>query len=159
MPLAFVQETAIALTLWMLFFFAGLALPYLPLLRANAKLKALKKAAAGQNAPTRVVDTAASAFALPKPMGLWTLLPPLVLSLAPIALPVPMYPFPPAENTWKNSHLRKQVRHQSFFCICHKRSKKHMVMVKRCIVFSFSFYTTRKESVRPDYATASIQWH
>ena len=47
-PLAFVQETAIALTLWMLFFFAGLALPYLPLLRANAKLKALKKAAAGQ---------------------------------------------------------------------------------------------------------------
>lgn len=42
-PLAFVQETAIALTLWMLFFFAGLALPYLPLLRANAKLKALKK--------------------------------------------------------------------------------------------------------------------
>ena len=86
-PLAFVQETAIALTLWMLFFFAGLALPYLPLLRANAKLKALKKAAAGQNAPTRVVDTAASAFALPKPMGLWTLLPPLVLSLAPIVLP------------------------------------------------------------------------
>ena len=86
-PLAFVQETAIVLTLWMLFFFAGLALPYLPLLRANAKLKALKKAAAGQNAPTRVVDTAASAFALPKPMGLWTLLPPLVLSLAPIALP------------------------------------------------------------------------
>lgn len=86
-PLAFVQETAIALTLWMLFFFAGLALPYLPLLRANAKLKALKKAAAGQNAPTRVVDTAASAFALPKPMGLWTLLPPLVLSLAPISLP------------------------------------------------------------------------
>lgn len=86
-PLAFVQETAIALTLWMLFFFAGLALPYLPLLRANTKLKAMKKAAAGQNAPTRVVDTAASAFALPKPMGLWTLLPPLVLSLAPIALP------------------------------------------------------------------------
>jgi len=43
-PLAFVQETAIALTLWMLFFFAGLALPYLPLLQANAKLKALKNA-------------------------------------------------------------------------------------------------------------------
>ena len=86
-PLAFVQETAIALTLWMLFFFAGLALPYLPLLRANAKLKALKKAAAGQNAPTRVVDTAASAFALPKPMGLWTLLVPLVLCLLPMALP------------------------------------------------------------------------
>ena len=86
-PLAFVQETAIALTLWMLFFFAGLALPYLPLLRANAKLKALKKAAAGQNAPTRVVDTAASAFALPKPIGLWTLLVPLVLCLLPMALP------------------------------------------------------------------------
>ena len=86
-PLAFVQETAIALTLWMLFFFAGLALPYLPLLRANAKLKALKKAHGWQGSGCRMVDTAASAFALPKPMGLWTLLPPLVLSLAPIALP------------------------------------------------------------------------
>ena len=60
-PLAFVQETAIALTLWMLFFFAGLALPYLPLLRANAELKALKKAAwlAG-DAAARMVDTGAS---------------------------------------------------------------------------------------------------
>ena len=85
--LAFVQETAIALTLWMLFFFAGLALPYLPLLWANTRLKALKKATAGQNAPTRVVDTAASAFALPKPIGLWTLLVPLVLCLLPMALP------------------------------------------------------------------------
>ena len=86
-PLAFVQETAIALTLWMLFFFAGLALPYLPLLRANAELKALKKAHGWQGSGCRMVDTGASAFTLPKPMGLWTLLPPLVLSLAPIALP------------------------------------------------------------------------
>ena len=52
-PLAFVQETAIALTLWMLFFFAGLALPYLPLLRANAKLKALKKAHGWQGSGCR----------------------------------------------------------------------------------------------------------
>lgn len=86
-PLAFVQETAIALTLWMLFFFAGLALPYLPLLRANAKLKALKKAHGWQGSGCRMVDTGASAFALPKPIGLWTLLVPLVLCLAPIALP------------------------------------------------------------------------
>ena len=86
-PLAFVRDTDLFLTLWMFWFFVGLLLPYLPLFGANARLKALKKATAGQNAPTRVVDTAASAFALPKPMGLWTLLPPLVLSLAPIALP------------------------------------------------------------------------
>lgn len=86
-PLAFVKDTDLFLTLWMFWFFAGLALPYLPLLRANAKLKALKKAAAGQNAPTRVVDTGASAFALPKPIGLWTLLVPLVLCLLPMALP------------------------------------------------------------------------
>ena len=58
-PLAFVQETSIALTLWMLFFFAGLALPYLPLLLANAKLKALKKA----HGP---VDAAAAAGAEPR---------------------------------------------------------------------------------------------
>lgn len=86
-PLAFVKDTDLFLTLWMFWFFVGLLLPYLPLFGANTRLKALKKVAAGQNAPTRVVDTAASAFALPKPMGLWTLLPPLVLSLAPIALP------------------------------------------------------------------------
>ena len=61
-PLAFVQETAIALTLWMLFFFAGLALPYLPLLLANAKLKALKKA-------HRAVDPAGTAGALPAAHG------------------------------------------------------------------------------------------
>ena len=67
-PLAFVQETAIALTLWMLFFFAGLALPYLPLLRANAELKALKKAHGWQGSGCRMVDTGASAFALPKPI-------------------------------------------------------------------------------------------
>lgn len=86
-PLAFVQETAIALTLWMLFFLAGLALPYLPLLRANAKLKALKKAHGWQGSGCRMVDTGASAFALPKPIGLWTLLVPLVLCLLPMALP------------------------------------------------------------------------
>ena len=86
-PLAFVQETAIALTLWMLFFFAGLALPYLPLLQANATLKALKKAHGWQGSGCRMVDTGASAFALPKPIGLWTLLVPLVLCLLPMALP------------------------------------------------------------------------
>ena len=86
-PLAFVQETAIALTLWMLFFFAGLALPYLPLLWANTKLKALKKAHGWQGSGCRMVDTGASAFALPKPIGLWTLLVPLVLCLLPMALP------------------------------------------------------------------------
>ena len=34
-----------------------------------------------------MVDTGASAFALPKPIGLWTLLVPLVLCLLPMALP------------------------------------------------------------------------
>ena len=86
-PLAFVQETAIALTLWMFWFFVGLALPYQPLLRANAKLKALKKAHGWQGSGCRMVDTGASAFALPKPIGLWTLLVPLVLCLLPMALP------------------------------------------------------------------------
>ena len=86
-PLAWVTDTSLFLTLWMFWFFVGLLLPYLPLFRASAQLKALKKANGWQNAPVRMVDTAASAFALPRPMGLWTLLPPLVLSLAPILLP------------------------------------------------------------------------
>lgn len=86
-PLMFVQETSLFLTLWMFWFMVGLALPYLPFVRANAQLKALKRAQGWQNAPVRVVDSSASAFALPKPIGLWTLLLPLLLSLAPIALP------------------------------------------------------------------------
>lgn len=83
-PLAFVQETAIALTLWMLFFLAGLALPYLPLLRANAELKALKSPwLAGERLPHggyrrvriraaqahRTVDPAGTAGALPAAHG------------------------------------------------------------------------------------------
>ena len=86
-PLAWVTDTSLFLTLWMFWFFVGLLLPYLPLFWANTRLKALKKARGWQHKPVRVVDTAASEFALPKPIGLWTLLPPLVLSLAPVALP------------------------------------------------------------------------
>lgn len=56
-PLMFVQETSVFLTLWMFWFIVGLALPYLPLFRANAQLKALKRAQGWQNDPVRVADT------------------------------------------------------------------------------------------------------
>lgn len=42
-PLAFVKDTDLFLTLWMFWFFVGLLLPYLPLFGANTRLKALKK--------------------------------------------------------------------------------------------------------------------
>ena len=81
------EETALFVTLWAFCFFAGMLLPCLPFVRANAQLKALKKARHGQATPCRVVDSGASALALPKPIGLWTLVLPLLASLAPIALP------------------------------------------------------------------------
>lgn len=86
-PMAWVKDTSLFLTLWMFWFFVGLLLPYLPLFLANGKLKALKKARGWQHAPVRVVDTAVSAAALPKPIGLWTLALPLLACLAPMALP------------------------------------------------------------------------
>ena len=87
LPLTLAEETALFITLWVFWYFIGLALPTLPLLQANAKLKALKRAHGWQGSACRIVDTSVSAFALPKPIGRWTLLLPLALCLVPIALP------------------------------------------------------------------------
>ena len=76
------------MTLWIVWMLAMLFLPYLPYLKANRKLKALKKEQQWPVTPAvRIVDTAASECSLPKPIGLWTLLLPLVLSVLPAFLP------------------------------------------------------------------------
>lgn len=87
-PIFFIKDFSISLTLWMVWLIVILVLPYLPYLKANRKLKALKKEQQWPVTPAvRIVDTAASEFALPKPIGLWTLLLPLVLSVLPAFLP------------------------------------------------------------------------
>ena len=68
-PLAFVQETAIALTLWMLFFFAGLALPYLPLLRERLPHGGYRRVRIRAAQAHRAVDPAGTAGALPAAHG------------------------------------------------------------------------------------------
>ena len=89
-PIFFIQNFSISLslTLWMVWLIAILILPYLPYLKANRELKALKKEHQWPVTPAvRIVDTAASECSLPKPIGLWTLLLPLVLSVLPAFLP------------------------------------------------------------------------
>ena len=87
-PLFFIQNFSISLTLWMVWLIAILILPYLPYLKANRKLKALKKEKNYPVTPSRrIVDTSASECSLPKPIGLWTLLLPLVLSVLPALVP------------------------------------------------------------------------
>ncbi len=82
------QNIALSLTLWMVWLFAALLVPYLPYLKANKALKAVKKAQGYPVTPAhRIVDTAASEFALPKPIGLWTLVLPLAVSLIPALVP------------------------------------------------------------------------
>lgn len=87
-PIFFIQNFSISLTLWMVWLIAILILPYLPYLKANRKLKVLKKEKNYPVTPSRrIVDTSASEFSLPKPIGLWTLLLPLVLSVLPALVP------------------------------------------------------------------------
>lgn len=87
-PIFFIQNFSISLTLWMVWLIVILVLPYLPYLKANRKLKALKKEKNYPVTPSRrIVDTSASECSLPKPIGLWTLLLPLVLSVLPAFLP------------------------------------------------------------------------
>lgn len=87
-PIFFIQNFSISLTLWMVWLIVILILPYLPYLKANRKLKALKKEQQWPVTPAvRIVDTAASECSLPKPIGLWTLLLPLVLSVLPALVP------------------------------------------------------------------------
>lgn len=87
-PIFFIQNFSISLTLWMVWLIVILVLPYLPYLKANRKLKALKKEKNYPVTPSRrIVDTSASECSLPKPIGLWTLLLPLVLSVLPALVP------------------------------------------------------------------------
>lgn len=87
-PIFFIKDFSISLTLWMFWLIVILALPYLPYIRANRKLKALKKEKNYPVTPSRrIVDTSASECSLPKPIGLWTLLLPLVLSVLPALVP------------------------------------------------------------------------
>ena len=87
-PIFFIKDFSISLTLWMFWLIVILALPYLPYLKANRKLKALKKEKNYPVTPSRrIVDTSASEHSLPKPIGLWTLLLPLVLSVLPALVP------------------------------------------------------------------------
>ena len=83
-PLFFIQNIMVSMTLWIAMMF----LPYLPYLKANRELKALKKEQQWPVTPAvRIVDTAASECSLPKPIGLWTLLLPLILSVLPALVP------------------------------------------------------------------------
>lgn len=87
-PIFFIQNFSISLTLWMFWLIVILVLPYLPYIKANRKLKALKKEKNYPVTPSRrIVDTSASEFSLPKPIGLWTLILPLAVSLIPALMP------------------------------------------------------------------------
>ena len=87
-PLFFIQNIMVSMTLWIVWMLAMMFLPYLPYLKANRELKALKKEQQWPVTPAvRIVDTAASECSLPKPIGLWTLLLPLVLSVLPALVP------------------------------------------------------------------------
>lgn len=87
-PIFFIRNFSVSLTLWMLWLIVILVLPYLPYVKANRKLKALKKEKNYPVTPSRrIVDTSASEFSLPKPIGLWTLVPPLAVNLIPALMP------------------------------------------------------------------------
>lgn len=85
--LFFVQSSWLLLTLWLVLLLAGCAVAVLPHVRANRALKAIKKRHGWQGRPParRLVDTAASAASLPKPLGFGAMAPPLMLSLLPLA--------------------------------------------------------------------------
>lgn len=89
-PLFFLHTAWILVTFWMFLLYAAITLPFLPGLKAHRQMKQLKKEQGWAVTPPlrlRVVDTNASAASLPKPIGLWTLVLPLVISLAPLFLP------------------------------------------------------------------------
>ena len=89
-PLFFLHTAWILVTFWMFLLYASITLPFLPGLKAHRQMKQLKKEQGWAVTPPlrlRVVDTNASAASLPKPIGLWTLVLPLVISLAPLFLP------------------------------------------------------------------------
>lgn len=89
-PLFFLRTMWLLLSLWIVLFYAAITVPYLPYLKAHKQMKQLKKEQGWAVTPPlrlRVVDTNASEASLPKPIGLWTLVLPLIISLIPLFLP------------------------------------------------------------------------
>ena len=89
-PLFFLRTMWVLLSVWIVLFYAAITVPYLPYLKAHKQMKQLKKEQGWAVTPPlrlRVVDTNASEAALPKPIGLWTLVLPLLISLIPLFLP------------------------------------------------------------------------
>ena len=89
-PLFFLRTMWLLFSIWIVLFYAAITVPYLPYFKARRQMKQIKQAQGWAVTPPlklRAVDTNASEAALPKPIGLWTLLPPLVLSLVPLFLP------------------------------------------------------------------------
>ena len=83
-PLFLVRGEMLSLSLWMVWMVAAIALPMLPHIRANRALKALKRQHGWTAGAARLVDTSASEAALPRPIGLWQLALPLIVSLLPL---------------------------------------------------------------------------
>lgn len=89
-PLFFLRTMWLLLSLWIVLFYAAITVPYMPYLKAHKQMKQLKKEQGWAVTPPlrlRVVDTNASEASLPKPIGLWTLVLPLIVSLIPLFLP------------------------------------------------------------------------
>ena len=89
-PLFFLRTMWLLVSLWIVLFYAAITVPYLPYLKAHRQMRQLKEEQGWAVTPPlrlRVVDTNASEASLPKPIGLWTLVLPLVISLAPLFLP------------------------------------------------------------------------
>ena len=89
-PLFFLRTMWLLASIWIVLFYAAITVPYLPYLKAHRQMKQLKKEQGWAVTPPlrlRVVDTNTSETSLPEPIGLWTLIPPLAISLAPVFLP------------------------------------------------------------------------
>lgn len=89
-PLFFLRTMWLLFSLWIVLFYAAITVPYLPYLKAHRQMKQLKKEQGWAVTPPlrlRVVDTNTSETSLPEPIGLWTLVLPLLISLLPLFLP------------------------------------------------------------------------
>lgn len=89
-PLFFLRTMWLLFSVWIVLFYAAITVPYLPYFKARRQMKQIKQAQGWAVTPPlklRAVDTNASEASLPKPIGLWTLILPLVISLLPVFLP------------------------------------------------------------------------
>lgn len=89
-PLFFLRTMWLLFSLWIVLFYAAITVPYLPYLKAHKQMKQLKKEQGWAVTPPlrlRVVDTNTSGTSLPEPIGLWTLVLPMLISLVPLFLP------------------------------------------------------------------------